>query len=75
MSAVQRHYLADALIKTGTKQRVIKTPFSAWTNQHQPSGLAWSQQEKKNVVISGRVKFGTCNGKSVRKLWIALSKK
>jgi hypothetical protein len=56
------YYSADVLIKTETKQRVIKTPFSAWTNPHQPLGLPRSQQEKKNVVISGRVKFGTCNG-------------
>jgi hypothetical protein len=68
------YYLANVLIKTKTKQQVIKTPFSAWINPHQPSGLPRLQQEKKDVVISGRVKFDTYNGKSASKLWIASSK-
>jgi hypothetical protein len=56
-------YSADLLIKTSqNKQRVIKNPFSICTNPQQPLGLPRSQQNQTNMIISGRVKFGTCSG-------------
>jgi hypothetical protein len=61
------YYSADVLIKTASKQRIIKTPFLVWANPH--SSLAKSSsssrskpEHQKNRIISGRVKFATLEG-------------
>jgi hypothetical protein len=67
------HYSADVLIRTGSKERVIKTPFCVWTNPQEPPRIPRSQQQRNssgNIVISGaRVKFGTCQGMAHSNGW------
>lgn len=64
------HYSADVLIRTSTKQRVIKTPFAVWTNPQEPPRIPRSQQQRNNIVIPGaRVKFGTCQGMAHSNGW------
>lgn len=52
------YYSADVLIKTKTKQQVIKTPFLVWANPD----FQYKKPSKQNMIISGRVKIATCQG-------------
>jgi hypothetical protein len=54
-------YSADVLVKTKTQQQILKRGFQLTTNPHQDTQF-FAHKQKKEMVISSRVKFGNCLG-------------